>query len=77
MNLPVEQVEFKQHMREKARMWKPFTLTMGDDMAVFEFDSDRERDVAVGGLAHYAPSYGYTYSCGPSQQLSIRKGEVK
>ena len=73
MELPVEEVDFEQHMREKSRMWRPFTVVIGKDFAVFEFDSDRERKVASGGLAHYAESYGYKWSEGPRQQLSIVK----
>jgi hypothetical protein len=77
MELPVEEVDFEAHMREKARMWKPFTLIIGEDFAVFEFDNDQQRKVAIGGLAHYAASYGYTFSKGPRQQLSIVKGDVE
>ena len=75
MELPVQQVDFEQHMREKARMWKPFTLIIGEDFAVFEFDNVKERSTVVAGLAHYASSYGYDYSMGDREQLVIVKGE--
>ena len=76
MELPVQEVDFEQHMREKAQMWRPYTLIIGKDFAVFEFDTERERKVAAAGLAHYAESYGYKFTRGPREQLSIVKGEI-
>jgi hypothetical protein len=76
MQLPIQEVDFERHMREKARMWRPFTLFIGKDFAVFEFDNKDLRKVAIGGLTHYAASYGYTFSEGPREQLSIVKGEI-
>lgn len=73
----VAPVDFVEHMKEKAKHWGCFTATIGKDFAVFEFDTDHERDAAHKNLLHYQESYGYASSTGPREQLSIVKGEVE
>jgi hypothetical protein len=70
-------VDFKEHMKEKVEIWKPFIAHIGPDYAVFEFDTEAERDTVCKSLKQYEKSYGYESSKGPREQLSIVKKEVK
>jgi len=76
MELPVEEVDFEQHMRDKACFWNCFEVIIGHDFAVFEFDTDAVRDVAVAGLEMYTDTYNYRFFVGDRQRIAILKGKT-
>jgi hypothetical protein len=71
------EVDFTEHMKEKALMWGAYQVDIGKDFAVFEFDTPEERDIVRKSLIHYEGCYGYKSYQGPRERLAIVKGEIK
>ena len=64
-------IDFKVHMEQKVKTWKPYNANLGEDFCVFEFDTDAQRNDAAINLAHYASYYGYITDAGPNETLLI------
>ena len=63
--------EFKQHMKDKILTWAPFSLHVGDDFAVFEFNYQHQMNNAINNFKHYAEQYGYRYLTDTKDRLVI------
>jgi hypothetical protein len=71
----IQKPNFHAHMKEKARMWKPYLVILGKDFAMFEFHNERERDVCFNNVSNYLGSYDYeAYTGGREQLVIVQKG---
>lgn len=52
---------FADHMRQKITTWKPDSLHLGADFALFEFNYKYQMQAAITNLKQYASYYGYNY----------------
>jgi hypothetical protein len=64
-------VNFQDHMLQKVQVWNPYSMNLGEDFAVFEFDNNAQRNDACMNLAHYSSYYGYITDVGPNETLLI------
>ena len=74
---PIE--SFRKHMEDKIEKWSPFTLHLGDDFAVFEFNYKYQCTNAHANLKHYQDYYGYKSQTDGNDRLVIiaaQKGEM-
>lgn len=53
-------LSFKQHMENKIDNWNPYSLHVGLDFAVFEFNFPYQCDSAHVNLEYHQDYYGYT-----------------
>jgi hypothetical protein len=70
------EVDFVEHMKEKARIWGAYQVDIGKDFAVFEFDTPSQRDIVSKTLVHYEGCYGYKSHKGDRERFAIVKGEI-
>jgi len=70
------QVDFEQHMREEAAQLNPFEVIIGEDFAVFEFDTDIALGVAQREVAQVVKRFDYKLYIGDGQRFAIVKGKV-
>jgi hypothetical protein len=69
------EVDFMEHMKEKALLWGAYQVDIAKNFAVFEFDTPEQRDTVRKTLIHYEKCYGYTSHVGDRERFAIVKGD--
>jgi hypothetical protein len=68
---PKNKKDFIQHMKDKIITWAPFSLHIGSDFAVFEFNWPYQMNSAINNFKHYAEYYGYRYSTDSKERMVV------
>jgi hypothetical protein len=62
---------FHKHMKQKDAYWKPISLFLGEDFAMFEFDFKYQMDNAFDGIKFWIDSYNYGATCDGDKRFVI------
>ena len=63
--------DFKQHMKDKILTWAPFSLHIGENFAVFEFNWPYQMNSVINNFKHYAEYYGYIYLTDTKERMVV------